>query len=88
MRDLLFLFIFDFIVIKGNTSCPRLGLLTSFTLSVKCLECAINPLLHWLLIQTSSFGLCQKACVFKAIINPEFHCPGILILKELLVLRY
>ena len=44
MRDLLFLFIFSFIRIKGIVSSPRQGLLTSFNLLVKCLKCAINPL--------------------------------------------
>ena len=46
MRDLLFLFNFDFIEIKGNLSSPRYCLLISFTLLVKCLECKINFLLH------------------------------------------
>ena len=29
-----------------------------------------------ILIQASSFGLCQMTCVFKARINPQFHRPG------------
>ena len=28
------------------------------------------------LMQASSFGLCQMACVFKARINPQVHRPG------------
>ena len=47
---------------------------------MKCLECAINPLLHSLSGKASNpglvFGLCQMACVFKAGINPQLHRPG------------
>ena len=46
MRDLHFLFIFDIICIKANINSLRKGLLGSFTFYVKCLECAINPLIH------------------------------------------
>ena len=46
MRNLVFLFIFDFIWIKANINSPRQGLLSSFTFYVKCLDCAINTLIH------------------------------------------
>ena len=46
MRDLFFLFIFDFVWIKGNINSPRYLIFTSFTLKEKCLECATNPLLQ------------------------------------------
>ena len=47
MRNLVFTFIFDFIGIKANINSPRQGLLSSsFIFEVKCLDCAINPLLH------------------------------------------
>ena len=47
---------------------------------MKCLECAINPLLHFLSgsasNQGSSFCLFQIACVFKARINAQFNGAG------------
>ena len=36
-------------------------------------------------MEASSFGFRQMACVFKAIINPQFHRPGTF--KEWLVIR-
>ena len=77
MRKLVFLFIFDFIGMKANINSPRQGLLSSLTFQVKCLDCAINGLIHTfsgsalVSSQASSFGLCQMACVFKATTNPH-----------------
>ena len=96
MRDLLFLFIFNFIRIKGNINSPRLGLLSSFTFQVKCLDCAINPIIH-----TFSGGasvssrllplVCVKWRVFlkQQLIRSKFNLPAIFLvtLKEWLVLR-
>ena len=80
MRHLLFLFMGDFILIKGNIYHPLCGLLTSLTLQLKCLECGIKPRLHWLmqafLIKACSFGLCEMASVFKARTNPQSNRPG------------
>ena len=46
MRDLLFFLVFNFFWIKENINSPRLGILSNFTFSVKCLDCAINLLIH------------------------------------------
>ena len=83
MRDLLFLFIFNFIEIKGNINSPRLGLHSSFTIEVKFLDCAMNPLIH-----TFSGGasvssrllpfVCVKWRVFlkQQLIHSKFNLPG------------
>ena len=57
MRHLLLLFMCDFILIKGNINHPTYGLLTSFTLYLKCLECAINLRLNSLSGSLSNQGL-------------------------------
>ena len=36
----------EFILIKGNINNPSDGLLTSFILELKCLECARNPRIY------------------------------------------
>ena len=64
MRDLYFLFIFDFICIKANINSLRKELLGSLTFYVKCLEYAINPLNHTFSSSPSvSWRLLPLVCV-------------------------
>ena len=96
MRDLLFFLVFNFFWIKENINSPRLGILSNFTFSVKCLDCAINLLIHtfsggasvsWRLLPL----VCVKWRVFlkQQLIHSKFNLPAIFLvtLKEQLVLR-
>ena len=73
MRHLLFLFMCDFILLRGNMNDPRYGLLARFAFWMKGLKCALNTQLHSLraspLIKAIFFVMYEMACVFKARIN-------------------
>ena len=75
---------------------PRQGLLSSFTFEVKCLDCAINLLIHTFSggasVSTRLLALvCAKWRVLskQQLILPKFNLPAIFLvtLKEWLVLR-
>ena len=57
MTHLLFLFMCDFILLKGNMSNPKYGLLARFAFSVNCLESALDPQLHSLCASPFNYGL-------------------------------
>ena len=96
MRDLLFLFTFDFIWVKRNINSPREGLLSSFTFELKCLDCAINLLIHTFSEGSSVssrllplVGVKWRVFLKQQLVPSKFNLPGILLvtLKEWLVLR-
>ena len=96
MRDLPFLFMFNFIKIKGKINSPRLALVSSFTFKVKCLDCAINPRIYTFSggASVSSrllplVGVIWRVFLKQQLIRYKFNLPAIFLvtLKEWLVLR-
>ena len=57
MPHSLFLYMRAFILLKGNMSNLRYGLLANFAFWVKCLECALDPQLHSLRSSPFNQGL-------------------------------
>ena len=57
MPHLLFLFMCDFILLKGNMSNPKYGFLARFAFWVKCLESALDSQLHYLRASPFDQGL-------------------------------
>ena len=81
MRDPIFLFIFDFFFNSTEHKQPEIRAPHQLYLASEvfrvCNKWSFYILwVEALLIQASSFGLCQMAWVLKARINPQFHRPG------------